>query len=69
LGFSWPVIFKRKVTFKFVNEYESMTQRVLFGKPVFSAMIPGRKYDVIPKNGDILRERFQFENRRLRKPI
>jgi hypothetical protein len=37
-------------------EYESATQNVLFGNAVLAALISGRKYDVIPQNGDCLRE-------------
>jgi hypothetical protein len=33
-------------------EYGSVTQKVLFGGPILAALMSGRKYDVIPKNGD-----------------
>jgi hypothetical protein len=37
-------------------EYESVTQKVLFGNAVFAALMFGRKYDVIPQNDDCSRE-------------
>jgi hypothetical protein len=37
-------------------EYESATQKVLFGNAVLSALISGRKYGIIPQNGDCSRE-------------
>jgi hypothetical protein len=33
-------------------EYEGVTQNVLFGNAVLAAMMRGRKYNVIPQNGD-----------------
>jgi hypothetical protein len=33
-------------------EYEGVTQKVLFGNSVLAALMSGRKYDVIPQNGD-----------------
>jgi hypothetical protein len=41
---------------KLLMEHESITQKVLFGKAVLAALISGRKYDVIPQNGDCSRE-------------
>jgi hypothetical protein len=37
-------------------EYESATQKVLFGNAVLTPLMSGRKYDVIPQNGDCSRE-------------
>jgi hypothetical protein len=37
-------------------EYESVTQKVLFSNDVLSVLISGRKYDVMPQNGDCSRE-------------
>jgi hypothetical protein len=45
---------KNKV--KLLTEYESVTQKVLFGNAVLAALMSGRKYDVIPQNGDCSRE-------------
>jgi hypothetical protein len=33
-------------------EYESATQKVLFGNAVLAALMSGTEYDAIPKNGD-----------------
>lgn len=33
-------------------EYESVTQEVLFGNATLIALMSGRKYDVIPQNGN-----------------
>jgi hypothetical protein len=41
---------------KQLTKYESVTQRVLFGNVVFTALMYGRIYDVIPQNGDCSRE-------------
>jgi hypothetical protein len=41
---------------KLLTEYESGTQRGLFHNAVLTALIPGRKYDVMPQNGDCSRE-------------
>jgi hypothetical protein len=41
---------------KLLTEYENMTQKVLFGNTVLSALMSGRKYDVIPQNGDCSKE-------------
>jgi hypothetical protein len=37
---------------KLLTEYEGITQKVLFDKAVLAALMSGRKYDVIPQNGD-----------------
>jgi hypothetical protein len=37
---------------KLLMEYEGVTQKVLFGNAVLTALMSGRKYDVIPQNGD-----------------
>jgi hypothetical protein len=50
-GFPWSIIFKSAKT-KLPTEYESVTQKVLFGNAVLAALMSGRKYDVIPQNGD-----------------
>jgi hypothetical protein len=39
-----------------LTEYESVTQKVLFGNAVFAALMSGRKKYVIPENGDCSRE-------------
>jgi hypothetical protein len=44
----------RKV--KLLAEYESIIQKVLFGNSVLPALMSGRKYDVVPQNGDCSRE-------------
>jgi hypothetical protein len=41
---------------KLLTEYEDVTQKVLFGNAVLSVLMSGRKYDVIPQNGDYSRE-------------
>jgi hypothetical protein len=41
---------------KLLKECENVTQKVLFGNTVFAALMPGRKYDVIPQNGECSRE-------------
>jgi hypothetical protein len=41
---------------KLLMEYESVTQKVLFGTAVITALMSGRKCDVIPQNGDCSRE-------------
>jgi hypothetical protein len=41
---------------KLLKEYKSLTQNVLFGNAVLAALMSGRKYDVIPQNGDCSRE-------------
>jgi hypothetical protein len=41
---------------KLLTEYEGVIQKVLFGNAVLAALMSGRKYDVIPKNGDCSRE-------------
>jgi hypothetical protein len=33
-------------------EYQSVTQKVLFGNALLSALMSWRKYDTIPQNGD-----------------
>jgi hypothetical protein len=40
-----------------LKEYEIVTQKVLFGNAVLAALMSGRKYDVISRNGDCSRER------------
>jgi hypothetical protein len=37
-------------------EYESVTQTVLLDIAVLAALMSGRKYDVMPQNGDCSRE-------------
>jgi hypothetical protein len=39
---------------KLLKEYEDVTQKVLFGNAVLAALMSGRKYDVIPQNGDLI---------------
>jgi hypothetical protein len=39
-----------------LKEYEDETQKVLFGNAVLAALMSGRKYDVMPQNGDCSRE-------------
>jgi hypothetical protein len=41
---------------KLLKQYENITQQVLFAIANFSAMMSGRKYDVIPQNVDSSRE-------------
>jgi hypothetical protein len=41
---------------KLLMEYEDVTQKVLFGNAILAALTSGRKYDVIPQNGDCSRE-------------
>jgi hypothetical protein len=41
---------------KLLKKYESVTQKVLFGNAAAAALMSGRKYDVIPQNGDCSRE-------------
>jgi hypothetical protein len=41
---------------KLLMEYEDVTQKVLFGNAVLAALMSGRKYNVIPENGDCSRE-------------
>jgi DUF917 family protein len=41
---------------KLLTEYEDVTQKVLFGNAVLAALMSGRKYDVIPQNGDVITE-------------
>jgi hypothetical protein len=41
---------------KLLTEYEGVTQKVLFGNAALAALMSGRKYDVIPQNGDCSRE-------------
>jgi hypothetical protein len=36
---------------KLLTEYESVTQKVLFGNALIAVLISRRKYDVIPQNG------------------
>jgi hypothetical protein len=39
-----------------LTEYENVTRKVLFRNVVLAALMSGRKYDVIPQNGDCSRE-------------
>jgi hypothetical protein len=39
---------------KLLTVYEDVTQKVLFGNAVLAALMSGRKYDVIPQNGDVV---------------
>jgi hypothetical protein len=41
---------------KLLMEYESVTQKVLFGKAILAALLSGRKYVVVPQNTDCSRE-------------
>jgi hypothetical protein len=41
---------------KLLMEYESVTQKVLFGNAILTALKSGTKYDVISQNGDCSRE-------------
>jgi hypothetical protein len=41
---------------KLLTEYEDVTQNVLLGNAVLLALMSGRKYDVIPQNGDVITE-------------
>jgi hypothetical protein len=41
---------------KLLMEYESVTQKVLFGNAALAALMSGRKYDVIPQIGDVVTE-------------
>jgi hypothetical protein len=43
-------------TFQINTEYESMTQKVLFGSAVLAALMSGRKYDVMLQSDDSSRE-------------
>jgi hypothetical protein len=37
-------------------QYDSVTQKALFGNSVLASVMSGRKYDVIPQNSDFSRE-------------
>jgi DUF917 family protein len=39
---------------KLLTEYKGVTQKVLFGNAVLAALMSGRKYNVIPPNGDLI---------------
>jgi hypothetical protein len=41
---------KHKV--KLLTEYENTTEKVLRGNAVLAALMPGRKYDIVPTNRD-----------------
>jgi hypothetical protein len=41
---------------KLLTEYESVTQKGLFGNAVLAALLSGRKYDAIRQNGDCSKE-------------
>jgi hypothetical protein len=56
-------------TIKLLAEYETVTQKVLFGNGVLAALKSGRKHDVIPQNGDcsgawilIFRNKVRYQN-------
>jgi hypothetical protein len=38
-----------------LTEYENVTQKVLFGNAILAAVMPGRKYNVMPQNSDCSR--------------
>jgi hypothetical protein len=52
---------------KLLMECKNITQNVLFGITILAALMSGRKYDVIPQNGDCSRESnvrtFVFRNK------
>jgi hypothetical protein len=39
-----------------LTEYENVTKKVLIGNAVSAALMSGRKYDVVPQNGDCSKE-------------
>jgi hypothetical protein len=41
---------------KLLMEYESVTQKVLFGNAVLVTSMPRKRCDVMPQNGDCSRE-------------
>jgi hypothetical protein len=41
---------------KLLMEYENVTQKVLYGNTVLSALMSGRKYDIIPQIGNVVTE-------------
>jgi hypothetical protein len=43
------------IKIKLFIDYESVTQKVLFGKAVLTALMSGINYDVISENGDCSR--------------
>jgi hypothetical protein len=45
-----------KNTIKLLQEYENVTQKVLCIYNVLAGLMSGRKYDVMPQNGDRSRE-------------
>jgi hypothetical protein len=56
-AFSWLIIFKTvKNKIKLHMEYENVTPKVLCIDIVLAALMSGRKYGVISKNGDYSRE-------------
>jgi hypothetical protein len=56
-GISWLIIFKiENNKKKLLMEYENVTSRVLIRDTVLAALMSGRKYGVIPQNGDYSRE-------------
>jgi hypothetical protein len=46
----------RNNNIKLLMVYEIVTRKVLCGNAVLTALMSGRKYDIIPQNGDCLRE-------------
>jgi hypothetical protein len=46
---------------KLLAEYEGVTQKVLLGNAVLAALMSGRKYDVIPQNGDVSMEKIHLQ--------
>jgi hypothetical protein len=53
---------------KLLTEYESVTQKVVFGNAVLAALMSGRKYDVILQNGDCSRESHRNPDNSLEPP-
>jgi hypothetical protein len=52
--FSWPINFKSEK--KMLKIHENVAQRVLLDNAVLTALMSGRKYDVILLKGDCSRE-------------
>jgi hypothetical protein len=50
---------------KLLMEYENSTQKVLFYNAVLAALMSGRKYGVIPKNGNCSTQSTFFETKSL----
>jgi hypothetical protein len=51
------MIFEPETTNKLLKEYESVTQKVLFGNAVLAALMSGRRYDTF-----IFRKLFYFSS-------